>query len=187
MLKILKFQTFNENIMDKFKSLFKSTPKKAERTLMDTLNEHEIFVEVQDEYHYKFYYIPDNNQSKKRLLARIFKIKDKYGTDTLKLYFYLYDMDFKNKKKRAMKTLDPDPEVAKELENQPVVPYYKLAEENDDAEDLIVVFITFWIYQTTTGQRRQKFIEMISAKGYDLETIKNKKPIPFKDALTAKN
>lgn len=169
MFRINNFESFNEGLIDKLRKipakigdLFKSE-EEPERTLLSTLNDHEIFAEMIDEFNYKFYYIParpngTRDMSKKRLIARIFKIKDKYDMPTMKLYCYIYEADRRNLRNRSMNVMDPDPQIVAELEKQSEQPYFKLGRTADNAEILVEQILDYWMYDTITGKKREKLL-----------------------------
>lgn len=172
MLRISKFKLFNENtFFSKLSDLFKSGDKKPKekRTMVTLMNEHYIWAYIVDEYNYKFYYIPGceivNNKPRglitnKRLVGRIFKALDEWGNPTLKLYAYVYDTEIKNKYNMKMKNLDPDERIVAELMRQPVQPYRKLAEINPNADALLGRFLDYWMFNTTPGRKREKYLNL---------------------------
>lgn len=178
MSKISSFKLFTEGFMDKLINWFDDKPEKPakRKNIQENLAEHYIYIETIDDFHYKFYYIPNKQLEKKRLIARIFKKYNEYEEEVLRLYFYEYD-DFLMKRlyKKDLEKPDPDPVISNEILKQSKKPFHRKFKEGTNAERLMTYLLAMWISQTRPGIERER--EYADPKSND----KTLKPAPIQN------
>jgi len=129
--------------------------KVAERTWVDVMREFKVDPMPIDKHNLKIYY-------NKRLVGRVFPVKDEFGRDRYKLYIYYYKSDRTNKEGRVMKRLDPDEKIDAELRAQSEQPYWKEGKVDIKSEDLIWEWLSAWMYKTRTGAKRRVQLDTFS-------------------------
>lgn len=128
---------------------------------------------------------PDCDMSKRILIGRIFKLVNQSGKAyKLKLYAYLYPKyipyDVMSEAEQRLKTFmrkkspttsskpttgqprkiiyDPDRVISDEIAAQTKQPFFRLTEESNEYDKLMLKFCEFWIYSTNPGRKREAFL-----------------------------